>query len=188
VNPLLQYDDQALLSLVKDGDETAFKMIFERYWDKLYAIAYNRLQSKQAAEDVVQEVLTGLWERRTVWKIQSLNSYLATAVRYSVFHELKKALTRQSLPDDLPVPGVLTVDDELRFKVLQERLQREVNTLPEKCRLVFQYSRELGMSTREIAEELEISPKTVEAHLTKALRQLRAHLGQFLSSFFTIFP
>ena len=172
--------------MVKQGDEHAYAEIFHRYWDTLYAIAYNRLSSKQEAEDIVQEVFASLWKRRFDLDIKSLQSYLATATKYAVFQSWRKALKQSSLNHRVQVsnldgPGIV----EAGF--MQEILSKEINRLPEKCRLVFKYSREEGLSNKEIAEEMNISVKMVEAHLTKALKQLKARTGSIflflLSSF-----
>lgn len=185
------YSDNQLLELVQSNDELAFKEIFERYWKKLYAIAYNRLQVQESAEDIVQEVLTLLWVRRADLKINSLNNYLSMSVRYNIFHEVRKNIKKMQLYDSLKKvqldQPLITIEEELRFKVMQEYLQKEVNNLPEKCKLVFRYSRELGMSNKDIAEQLQLSIKTVEAHISKSLRHLRSALKQTFSIFFTLF-
>ena len=190
-NDYKTYSDDQLLHLVKSDDELAFEEIFQRYWRKLYAIAYNRLQTIHLAEDIVQEVLTMLWIRRADLEINSLNNYLSTAVRYNIFHEFRKNIQKTKFQDSLKIENIdqsySTIEDELRYKVIQEQLQREVNKLPEKCKLVFQYSRELGMSNKDIAEQLQLSSKTVEAHITKALKHLRAAIKRTIPIFFIVF-
>lgn len=184
------YSDDQLLQLIQSNNELAFKEIFERYWRKLYAIAYNRLHTTQSAEDIVQEVLTMLWIRRTDLKIENLNNYLSTAVRYNVFYEVRKNIKKTELQHSLNIVyenQQFTIEEELRFKVIQEHLQKEISKLPEKCQLVFKYSRELGMTNKEIAHQLHLSSKTVEAHITKALKQLRSALKGTFSIFFTFF-
>lgn len=152
-------------------------------------MAYNRLQSKYGAEDVVQDVLSTLWTRREKLEINSLNSYLSSAVRYSIFHAVRKQLKDEELvrASSLHANTFTTIDEESKHKIIEETLRKEIDRLPEKCRLVFQYSRELGMSNREIAEELQLSSKTVEAHITRAIRQLRSVLKSSFSAFFTFF-
>ncbi|MGF7233217.1 RNA polymerase sigma-70 factor [Arachidicoccus sp.] len=185
------YSDDQLLHLVQLNDELAFKEIFDRYWKILYAIAYNRLQSIHVAEDIVQEVLTMLWVRRADLKINLLGGYLSTAVRYSVFREFKKSIQKNKLHDALKINTEdyinAAVEEDMRYNVIQAQLQNEVNKLPQKCKLVFQYSRELGLSNREIADQLQLSTKTVEAHLTKALKHLRTAFKKTLSSFLMLF-
>ncbi|ANI90246.1 hypothetical protein A9P82_13665 [Arachidicoccus ginsenosidimutans] len=152
-------------------------------------MAYNRLQSKHGAEDVVQDVLSTLWTRREKLEIKSLNHYLSSAVRYSIFHAMRKQLKEDELTKALHINGntFTTIDESLKYQLIEEAVRKEIDRLPDKCKLVFQYSRELGMSNREIAEELQLSSKTVEAHITRAIRQLRSALKSSLSSFFSLF-
>lgn len=182
------FTDDQLLHLVQSDDQLAFKEIFERYWRKLYAIAYNRLQVEQSAEDIVQEVLSMLWVRRADLKINNLNNYLSMAVRYNIFNEVRKNIQKKRFQESFKIksPGEthFNIEEELRFKVMQAYLQKEVNKLPEKCKLVFQYSREMGMSNKDIAEQLQLSSKTVEAHITKALKHLRSAMKRAFLIFF----
>lgn len=152
-------------------------------------MAYNRLQSRHGAEDVVQDVLSSLWTRREQLSINSLNNYLSSAVRYSIFHEMRRRLKNDKLNQNFLVnaEAVTSTEELLKYKLIEEAVQKEINKLPEKCKLVFQYSRDLHMSNLEIAESLQLSSKTVEAHITRALRQLRSALKNALSSFFSIF-
>src|SRR5690606_39180832 len=76
------HTEEHLLTLLGRDDELAFTEIYNRYWKKLYAMAYERLKSKELAEDVVHEVFTSLWQRRHEAVIKSLNAYLAAATRY----------------------------------------------------------------------------------------------------------
>ncbi|CAL1519816.1 sigma-70 family RNA polymerase sigma factor [Chitinophaga sp. MM2321] len=173
-----ELSDIALLQRLQDADEAAYTEIFHRYWEKLYAIAYNRLRIRFAAEDVVQEVLASLWVRRHELEIQHLSHYLATATRYAVFRQLSRLLPDQSL-DVAEAEKLLVADPDtshLDFLLLQERLGTEIDQLPEKCRLVFLYSRREQFTNKEIAATLRLSEKTVEAHLTKALKHLRGRL------------
>ncbi|HTN35876.1 MAG TPA: sigma-70 family RNA polymerase sigma factor [Arachidicoccus sp.] len=174
-----KYSDAALLDYIALDDAGAFQEVFRRYWEKLYGVAYNRLKSSQAAEDVVQEVLSLLWIRRKESAIQHLGKYLTTAVKYCVFYEIRKIQQRSAQEQNYAQMGAgalvrqLTPADELLFKAFVQELELEKGKLPEKCRLVFHYSRELGLSNKEIAEKLKLSPKTVEAHISRAIRQLR---------------
>lgn len=170
---MFELDDITLLGLLKESNEAAFTEIFRRYWKKLYAIAYNRLKMRPAAEDVVQEVLASLWLRRTELHIQKLSHYLAIATRYAVYRQVDKILTSQLSEHD-EIMDAPSIGYDYRF--LQACLQKEIDQLPEKCRLVFVYSRQYHMSNREIADSLHLSEKTVQAHMTKALKQLRSRL------------
>ncbi|BAV05126.1 sigma-70 family RNA polymerase sigma factor [Filimonas lacunae] len=176
-----QYSKEELVLLLRSGNEHAFNQIYTLYWRKLYALAYQRLRNKQAAEDVVQEVLAGVWQRRTTSLINNLEAYLATATRYAVIRQLGK---EHAVTTETEQASDLTTDEMHDTRLLWHTLQKEIHKLPEKCRLVFQYSRELGLTNKEIADSLDISQKAVEKHITKAIRALRDHLKLF--SFYVI--
>ncbi len=163
--------------------------IYHRYWDKLLAIGYNHARNKEVAEEIVQDVLLSLWNRRHDMEIDRLAAWLATAVKFSVFKSISRENRRKDLLQDHTATNtdlpVATFDEELiQAKFLKEYVDGLVAGLPEQCRLVFVYSRDHQLSTREIAETLNLSPKTVESHLTKALKTLRHLLGNY--RFFTL--
>lgn len=166
-------DDNELLQLVKQSDADAMALIYERYWRKLYAVAYYHCNSSIDAEDVVQEVLISLWNRRAELNVQSLYSYLATATKYAIFHAMAKRQKQTALHEkaaaDNPAEESLAY-----FHLLQQQLRQAIDQLPGQCKLIFTYSREEGMTNREIAEKLGISQKMVEKQITKALKTLRS--------------
>jgi len=169
------YNDGELLQLLKQSDEKAFTEIYNRYWKKLYGVAWYHLHSKEIAEDTVQEVMAALWKRKQVLEIQSLPNYLATAVKYCVFKEIAKGSR-----DAKALPQAGGTESSLAdFRFLQDMLQKEINRLPEKCRFIFRQSRDQGLTNKAIAEELHIHEKSVEQHITRALRHLRTQLRMF---------
>lgn len=173
--------DEQLVALLRNNDEEAFAEIYHRYWDKLLAIGYNHARNKEVAEEIVQDVLLSLWNRRHTMEIDRPAAWLATAVKFSVFKALARENRRKSLLEGHTAETTQSQDtfDEalLEAKFLKEYLDGLVAGLPEQCRLVFVYSRDHQLSTREIAATLQLSPKTVESHLTKALKTLRHLLG-----------
>lgn len=179
-------DDQRLLELIREGDAAALKEVFNRYWERLVAIGYYHTRNKQSAEEIVSDVLAGLWFKASTLEIRSLSAWLATAVKYSVF----KAILRQKRRDELlaGAPVGTTEDDETTEKALEARFLEEfvegvVEQLPEKTRLVFKYSRDEQLSNAEIAGRLELSTKSVEYHITRALKTLRDQLKRFNNFF-----
>lgn len=169
--------DTELLDEIKAGDKAAFNELFNRYWKKLLAISYNYTKDQSAAEETVQEVFIGLWNRRADLNIQSLEPYLATAVKFSVLAALQKQKRREELAlNNYQINPVTLAEEEIYARFLQEQVDGIVERLPEKCRLVFKYSRNEGLSIPEIADEMNISQKTVEAHLGKALKTIRKDL------------
>jgi len=174
------FTDQELLALLRQSDTIAFTEVYDRYWKVLYALAYNRLRDAQSAEDVVHDVLVSLWKNRLVAEVEHLNAYLARATKYMVFHVIKRS---QKFAHDEHAMGraelVLDqedLEDRLHYKRLLEMVNREVELLPEKCRLVFKYSREEYLSVKEIAEKMNVSTSTVENQMNKALKTLRKNV------------
>jgi RNA polymerase sigma-70 factor (ECF subfamily) len=178
-------DDKQLLDLLKTGDEGAFTELYHRYWKLLFAVAANKLQSASEAQEVVQDIFLDIWNRRQVIDISSkLSSYLSVALKYKVINLLaRKDKERQYVQVESSSLKFWdrSTEQQLSFDELKERLAKHVSQLPDQCRLVFELSREQGLSRKEISAQLRISEKTVEAHLTKALRRLRLGLNNFLS-------
>lgn len=175
------WTDDKLLDLIRlEDDRTAFAEIYNRYWDKIFILAANALDSPEEAEECVQDIFCSLWDRRTTLKLNySLYTYLAVAVKYKVINILDKAYRKRLRIAELQLaePLVPSAEMSLLEKELFARLENEVNRLPEKCRIVFKMSREEGKTHKQIAEELNISEKTVNNHLTKALKDLSGNLS-----------
>lgn len=170
--------DFELVDLLKDDDHRAFTALYDRYWAKLYTVAYHRINSASDSEDIVQEVFFSLWKRRAILDLKNgISTYLSMAVKYQVINRLAREEVKQVYRD--VVAGSTDADENsvelwLTEKELMQKLEQCIHKLPEKCRLVFEMSRKEGKSTKQIAEKLDISQKTVEAHMTKALSTLRS--------------
>jgi RNA polymerase sigma-70 factor (family 1) len=173
--------DNELLGFLVERDENAFTEIYNRYWKKLIAIAYSHTKDKFAAEEIVQEVFLSIWTRCEIIRIDSLKAYLATAVKFSVFKNVFNTNRRLKILGELAHATVPLTDEIVHAKFLQEYIDDIVEHMPEKCRLVYKYSRNEGLSAKEIAAEMAIAEKTVEAHLTKALKILKLNLKSFLA-------
>lgn len=167
--------DDELLVLLQKGHEAAFTEIYNRYCEMLFAIAYNRVKEVPAAQDIVQDLFTSLWLNRNKTALRSLKNYLATAIKYLSLAYLRKADRVDPFSNVEPMVSgnITTIENDLHYKYLLQLLEEETNQLPEKCRLIFKYSREQRMTVTEIANQLNISPRTVETQLSKALRHLR---------------
>jgi len=174
---LKDYSDLDLIHALRDGHVGAMDEIFRRYWRKLLAVAYNHTKDKSSAQDIVQEIFIKLWDRRERLEIDSLNYYLSIAVKYSVYNYLCRERRHVEIEQEkLSVKDVELHDEEIYSQFLKQQIDQAVETLPDKCKLVFKYSRYEGKSVREISDEMEISEKTVEAHITKALKTLKLSL------------
>jgi RNA polymerase sigma-70 factor (family 1) len=167
--------DTDLLLLIRDGREAAFTEIYNRYWERLIATGYYYTREKEAAEEIVHDVLMGLWLRRDNLQIQSLPAYLGTAVKFSIFKAMarnkrrKELLARHSIIQETHNE----TEQQLDARFLEEYLQGIVEQLPEKARMVFVYSRADALSVKEIAKKMDLSSKSVEYPMTKALKTIR---------------
>jgi len=182
------YNDEQLLPLIANDDEQAFHTLYDRHWKKLLVHALLKLGSPEEAEEMVQTVFINLWRRRQTLQIRfTLATYLASMVKYEIIAHLARQKKEQALKQRLiagrPVEDHSTLE-WLDYEHLREDIERTIAVLPEKCRLVFRLSREEGLSGKQIASSLDISPKTVEAHINKALKILNASLRQISGFFF----
>ena len=175
-----QLDDFELLELVKTGEEEAFRLIYDRYWDKLYTVARNRLNDPLDAEEIVQDIFCNFWRRRQTLELtKGLDNYFAVAVKFEIINRLARRAKTVKYKKEYAT-GHSDADNSflhlLDYKEMKQQLSSMIGSLPEKCRIVFQLRHEQGYTHREIAEELKISEKTVEAHLSKARKTLRGAL------------
>ncbi|MRG48037.1 RNA polymerase sigma-70 factor [Chitinophaga sp. SYP-B3965] len=172
--------DKELAALLKQGSEPAFNAIYKRYSAKLYHAAYNLLRNKEVCEDLVQELFVDLWSKRNTLEIQEVRPYLYR----SAVNRALMVLRAGKITLDLEAVEMLisehATDDLVIDKDMRKSIELEIAALPEKCREVFILSRKEQLSHKEIASQLNISVKTVENHLTRALKSLRASLGDFL--------
>ena len=193
MNLYTTYQDEQLLPLLKESDDAAFTEIYRRYWDRLFVVAMHRLDNKEEASELIQEIFYNLWKKRhTLQLTYTLNTYLTTATKYEMLNLLASKNRQQRYRQYASrhwQEAVADTENQLQFNELQDQLATLIKALPEKCRIVFQLSRNKGYSQRRIATELGIAEKTVEAHLSTAFRKLKtglSHLFTLLPSLFII--
>jgi RNA polymerase sigma-70 factor (ECF subfamily) len=181
------YTDRELAAFLIEGDHGAYTELYNRFKGVLYVHAFRMLQDKDGAKDIVQELFTVLWAKRATLTLKSgVASYLYTSVRNRVFDEIshKKVQSRffESLKDFSPETGYHE-DELLHEKELSALIEKETAALPDKMRQIFELSRKVNLSHKEIAEQLLISDKTVKKQVSNAVRILRLKL----SNAFTLF-
>jgi RNA polymerase sigma-70 factor (ECF subfamily) len=172
--------DEDLLDLLKQGQEGAFDCLYIRYRNKLIAAAYNRIQSRAVAEELVQEVFTDLWHKRFNLVItRNVSSYLFTAVKYEVLDHIRSLKVKHGYLQQLARFEDWITDmtrEQLDAEELDYHLNKSINALPDKCREVFKLSRFEHYTIQEIADKLNISPDTAKYHISHALKELRISL------------
>jgi RNA polymerase sigma-70 factor (ECF subfamily) len=173
--------EQQWLSALRAGDEAVLRQIFDRHYPTLLGDIYRILPDEDTAQDIAQEVFVELWRKRSELDIHtSLRAYLRRAAVNRALNHLK---TSRRLVLDEPENRAHAADTSARDitrkreqETLEDALHAAIETLPEKCRVVFSLSRFENLSHREIAEQLGISVKTIENQITKAMKLLREAL------------
>jgi RNA polymerase sigma-70 factor (ECF subfamily) len=167
-----------------------FEQVFTDFYVNLCRFAYTYVKNEEMAEEVVQELFISLWEQRDRMEIKtSVRSFLYTSVRNRALNYIRDNKTRALHEDDFAERHVEQVDHIINFcerEELQSLITDAIGELPEQCRTVFELSRNDGLSYKEIAEKLSVSPKTVENQMGIALKKLRGKLGPYLSCILTM--
>lgn len=180
----MSINDRIIIKKLKEDNKKALVMLYDSYWKPLFISSYNLLKDKEVCEEIIQDVFIETWNKRFELEIKvSLKSYLYSCVRYKVFSEFRKVKPLNveifdNLNDRFQYvnPETILMHEELRM-----HLQKIMDILPKKCKQVFKLSRVDNLSHKEIAKKLNISPKTVENHITIALKIFRDSLGKVIS-------
>lgn len=176
-------DDAALTQALRQSDAQAFAEIYHRYGFALLEQAFRKLGSREAAEEIVQEVFEALWHKRLTANIQKLPEYLGTAVKYQVINLIKTRLTHAgylAYCRTLASEADYRTEEDLAATDLAAALRTSLIRLPAHTREVFQLSRVEHQTVPQIAGRLKLSTKAVEYHITRALKLLRVSLKDFL--------
>lgn len=179
---ITEASDNDLFQLFQQGNDLAFDMLYQRYWKLLLYKAVQKLNSQDDAEEIVQDTMMVLWERKNNIQIKGqFSTYVGAILKYKILERLAtgKRNTAKNISYLQNVEQYSNTTEEwILFEDMKAIIEDAVNTLPAKCQLVFRMSREQGLKDKEIAEELQISQKTVESHMSKALKTLRNKLGR----------
>ena len=180
----MEFQDEQIASLLSKKDEAAFEQVFKTHYKNLHAYAFTVLKDEDEAEEMVQQVFFKLWDRSGHLSFSGpIAAYLYRAVHNESLNFLKHQKVKAS--HQLHVAYSMKNKTEhgqakMMRKELENKFREALNELPEQCRTVFQLSRFEDMKYREIADKLDISVKTVENHMGKALKLLRTKLVDFL--------
>ncbi len=177
------FSDDELAELLNQGDQKAFREIYCRYFSKVYRAAKNRMRIQEECEEIVQEIFSNLWKRRSGFKLaKNFDSYFSVAVKYEVINRLAK-LERIANAENYVAGSFEELDNSLvnhiDFSQLRHQVNEAIKELPDKCSTVFRMRHEMGYSPKEISDLLNLSVKTIEAHLTKARKILKHRLTHF---------
>ena len=180
------YDSELLLRLKNEEDAAAaFEELYCRFWHKLYIAAYKRLKNKELAEEIIQDFFTKLWQNRHRLNVsKSFDVYAFSSIKYLVINYYSKQNSIEVYSNYSQARDYdNATEDSIITRDLNNQIEQQISRLPEKCRDVYELSRKEHKSNKEIAGLLGISEKTVENHMTKALKRLKLNLSDLLSVF-----
>ncbi len=191
----LYSSDEALLAEIQSGNDKAFEVLYRAYYSNLCNFLYRYIDTPTICEELVQDLFMNIWMNRKTWSPKgSLSSYLYKSARNRALDYLKHleveerylksqkistnsvGLSNQFIPEN-----ILIKENQNEIDELSTRVEKAITTLSPKCRMIFMLSRDDGLTYREIAEFLDISVKTVETQMGRALQKLRTKLTPFLS-------
>jgi RNA polymerase sigma-70 factor (family 1) len=177
-----------LLAALPDSDRLALAELYERYWFALYRVAYRKTDSHETAEELVQDLFVELWQKRATLQVRQADAYLFTALRYAVIDHIRKQVQQERFAAHTPPDsGQATTDNLMDYNDLVGRVEEKLREMPAKTGQIFRLSRYDDQPIPAIAKTLSLSEKTVEYHLSKALKTLRAHLQEFAMLFVVLY-
>ena len=176
--------DIILFNRISNDDRLALNTLFSNYYKKLCTFASTYLHNEEEAEEIVADVFYHLWKNRHSLQIEkNVKSYLYVAVKHAALAALKK---RRPEFDDMEevmlltnLPDTASSENGLDYLELQQYVERAIDRLPMRCRQIFIMNRFDGLRYKEIGEILDISEKTVENQIVKALSIIRASLHKY---------
>ena len=172
-----------LMHKIKNSDSKAFRELYNILWKPLYVRSYAILRDKQLSEDILQEVWIDLWQRRHEIENNNIEAYLFRAVRFKAYNQFRNTNSRRKILENLLSSRLKNrtnnVEDSLNLKETQNALRKAIDNLPPKCRKVFELSRFEGLKNEEISQKLDISKRTVENHISNALKVLKSKIAYF---------
>lgn len=178
-----QISNRELVKHINQGERSAFKRLYKNHFRALCRFCWRYVESKSIAEGIVQEVFADIWDRNKTWGPKtSIKVYLYQSVKNRAIDYLKhKKVERKNHQRWMRQKENPTVDfkDQRGEKRLEMALQKAVSDLPERSRMVYKLHRKDGLTYKEIADVMEISVKTVESQMTRALKKLREQLSSY---------
>jgi RNA polymerase sigma-70 factor (family 1) len=179
------YSDEQLLETIRNGNDAAYAELFNRHWDHVYRMIYSRIRNAATTEEMAQEIFMKLWDKRNELAIENFPAYLYTCVKHRCLNYIESRITQQkhwvyyreflSAYDD-------STNRTIELNDLRNALDKGLETIPEKSKMIFRLSKLEGKSLKEISEQMKLSQKAVQYHLTRSARELRIYLKEFIVS------
>jgi RNA polymerase sigma-70 factor (ECF subfamily) len=180
----ISYSDERLVAIVRDGNEDAFAELFHRHWDNVYQMVYSRIKERAVTEEMAQEIFMKFWDKRAELEVDNFSAYLYTCVKHRCLNYIESRIVRKKHWDRYKV-FLPRHDDStnktIDFNDLREALEKGLNTIPTKSKMIFRLNRFEGQSVKDIAGQMNLSEKAIQYHLTRSVKELRLYLKEFLS-------
>ncbi len=187
-------NELSLVKALKRGDVKAFDDLFSVYGNRIYYFTYGYLKSKEESEEVVQEIFLRIWKNRKNLKPElSFKAYLFKIAYHYILEYFERISRQQAYKDKIIEESIKIIPDineRLDYQILLEKVEIIIEQLPSRQKEILIKRRKEGDSVKKIALDLGISPKTVENHLTEALKNIKRQLGEKNTSgmlFFMLF-
>jgi len=172
--------DKILIELSK-GQESPLEELYNYYYPRLYEFSRSFLKQEQDIDDIVQEVFIRIWQnRKKIKDPATFNSYIFTITRNLLLNKLRSRLNNDKLKDEIRKLSIAKEFDNLdlvQYQDLKNRVEEIIKELPERQKEIFVLSRTEGLSHKEIASKLQITTKTVEYHISLAIKSLKMKLN-----------
>ncbi|MEX0684401.1 MAG: RNA polymerase sigma-70 factor [Balneolales bacterium] len=182
-----KYDEQELIDLLNKGDEQTFEKLFNEYYFSLARFAWRYTESEAIAEELVQDLFLEIWERRKTWKpFGKLRPCLYKIIKGKCLNYLKHQKVKRTYDsqwmEERKAETLSSRDIEIdeQLKQFVQSLNRAVEQLPHRCKMIYKLHRNDGLTYPEIAEIMDISHKTVESQMSRAFKLLREKLSHII--------
>jgi len=188
VNETKLISDHSLAESIKNSNQGVFELVFNYYYSGLVVYADQIIKNTVISEDIVQSVFMKLWETRETIEIRSFRSYFMQCVKNRCIDHFRSQQVKNRFDNRISDADLLVMEEDLWTKnELSELIEQAIEELPPRCREIFWMSRYENLKIAEIAEKLDISKRTVETQISKALKTLRFKLADYLSLFILYF-
>lgn len=171
-------EDRLILEKISKGDKQAFSFLFGKYWEKAFSDAYKRLKNEEDAKDIVQEIFIKIWQNRETQNIENFPAYLHVAVRNNVikFISSQKPLHPFFDVTDNIRDKSLTADSNLLWQEFLQSYENLLKSMPPKRQQIFRLRYQENQTTKEISLQMNVTRKTVQNQLGKAIESLKVAL------------
>lgn len=180
-------NNKLLLRKISEDDEAAFRIFFDAYYQKLFHLALYFIKSKELAEEIVSDVFFIIWKRRkALGGVDDIEKYLYTSTKNQALHYIRRSPVIDKIPLELYTIHLLHNENNPEEKLLSQEyrvlIQKAIDSLPVKCKEVFRLVLSDKLKHKQIAQLLNISEKTVEAHITTAYKRIARYVNKEYSN------